>query len=241
MRVSVLSLLFPLKQFDIFLEQINLLRLGFPRRIPRSVTVPKVPMENGKRDRDDMEPRVLLAASGSVAAIKFGNLCHCFAEWAEVRAVVSKSSLHFLDRLSLPREVTLYTDEDEWSSWNKIGDPVLHIELRRWADVMVIAPLSANTLAKIAGGLCDNLLTCIVRAWDYSKPVFVAPAMNTLMWNNPFTERHLCSLDELGVTLIPPIKKRLACGDYGNGAMAEPSLIYSTVRLFWESQVRQQS
>ncbi|EOA31448.1 hypothetical protein CARUB_v10014631mg [Capsella rubella] len=205
-------------------------------------------MENGKRDREDMEvndiprkPRVLLAASGSVAAIKFGNLCHCFTEWAEVRAVVSKSSLHFLDKLSLPQEVTLYTDEDEWSSWSKIGDPVLHIELRRWADVLVIAPLSANTLGKIAGGLCDNLLTCIIRAWDYSKPLFVAPAMNTFMWNNPFTERHLLSLDELGITLIPPIKKRLACGDYGNGAMAEPSLIYSTVRLFWESQAHQQS
>ncbi|KAG2315854.1 hypothetical protein Bca52824_018976 [Brassica carinata] len=191
-------------------------------------------MENGKRDRDDMEvvvqpssrkPRVLLAASGSVATIKFGNLCHCFTEWAEVRAV----------------EVTLFTDEEEWSSWNKIGDPVLHIELRRWADVMVVAPLSANTLAKIAGGMCDNLVTCIIRAWDYSKPLFVAPAMNTLMWNNPFTERHLLSLDELGITLIPPIKKRLACGDYGNGAMAEPSLIYSTVRLFWESQAHQQS
>lgn len=113
-------------------------------------------MENGKRDRQDMEvntpprkPRVLLAASGSVAAIKFGNLCHCFSEWAEVRAVASKSSLHFLDKLSLPQEVTLYTDEDEWSSWNKIGDPVLHIELRRWADVLVIAPLSANTLGKV--------------------------------------------------------------------------------------------
>ncbi|CAF1933426.1 unnamed protein product [Brassica oleracea var. botrytis] len=166
-------------------------------------------MESGKRDRDmevqttHRKPRVLLAASGSVAAIKFGNLCHCFREWAEVRAVVSKSSLPFLDRLSLPRE-------------------------------------GAGTRS-IAGGLCDNLLTCIIRAWDYSKPLFVAPAMNTLMWNSPFTERHLLTLDELGVTLIPPIKKRLACGDYGNGAMAEPSLIYSTVRLFWESQAHQQS
>ncbi|KAE8728431.1 Phosphopantothenoylcysteine decarboxylase [Hibiscus syriacus] len=73
--------------------------------------------------------------------------------------------------------------------------------------IMVIAPLSANMLSKIAGGLCDNLLTCVVRAWDYSKPMFVAP----------------------------PVSKRLACGDYGNGAMTEPSLIHSTVRLFLES------
>ncbi|CAI9780504.1 unnamed protein product [Fraxinus pennsylvanica] len=173
-------------------------------------------------------PRILLAASGSVAAIKFANLCHCFSEWAEVKAVATKASLHFIDIASLPNDVTFYTDEDEWSTWKNIGDSVLHIELRRWADIMVIAPLSANTLGKIAGGLCDNLLTCIVRAWDYSKPFFVAPAMNTLMWNNPFTERHLMTIDDLGISLIPPVTKRLACGDNGNGAMAEPSLIFST-------------
>ncbi|KAL5580112.1 hypothetical protein UlMin_012554 [Ulmus minor] len=186
------------------------------------------------------KPRILLAGSESVAAIKFRNLCHSFDEWAEVRAVATRVSLHFIDRASLPKDVILYTDEDEWTSWNKIGDNMLHIELRRWANIMVIAPLSANTLGKIAGGLCDNLLTCIVRAWDYNKPVFVAPAMNTFMWNNPFTEQHLITIDELGISLIPPITKRLACGDFGNGAMVETSLIYSTVRLFvesWKSRV----
>ncbi|KAM7264773.1 hypothetical protein ACFE04_002456 [Oxalis oulophora] len=207
------------------------------------------------------KPRILLAASGSVAAIKFRNLCHCFSEWAEVKAVATKASLHFIEKETLPEDVVLYTDDDEWSSWNKIGDNVLHIELRRWADILVIAPLSANTLGKerkvfggvtnmctleigncnirqwlMAGGLCDNLLTCIIRAWDYSKPLFIAPAMNTFMWTNPFTERHLMTIDELGITLIPPVTKKLACGDYGNGAMAEPSLIYNTVRLFVESR-----
>ncbi|XP_049378519.1 phosphopantothenoylcysteine decarboxylase-like [Solanum stenotomum] len=193
-------------------------------------------MEPGQINGPPRRPRILLAASGSVAAIKFANLCRCFSEWAEVKAVATKPSLHFIDKASLPEDVILYTDEEEWSTWKKIGDSVLHIELRRWADIMVIAPLSANTLGKIAGGLCDNLLTCIVRAWDYNKPLFVAPAMNTLMWNNPFTERHLMVIDELGISLIPPVSKRLACGDYGNGAMAEPSLIYSTVRLFYESR-----
>ncbi|KAI4976388.1 hypothetical protein ZWY2020_049995 [Hordeum vulgare] len=120
---------------------------------------------------ESSRPRVLLAASGSVAAIKFESLCRIFSEWAEVRAVVTKSALHFVDRSSLPSDVVLYTDDDEWSTWTKIGDEVLHIELRKWADIMVIAPLSANTLAKIAGGLCDNLLTCIIRAWDYKKPI----------------------------------------------------------------------
>lgn len=182
------------------------------------------------------KPRVLLAASGSVAAIKFESLCRSFSEWADVRAVATKSSLHFVDRSSLPSGIALYTDDDEWSTWKKIGDEVLHIELRKWADILVIAPLSANTLAKIAGGLCDNLLTCIVRAWDYSKPLFVAPAMNTLMWNNPFTERHLQTINQLGIILIPPVTKRLACGDYGNGAMAETSQIYTSVRLACKTQ-----
>lgn len=94
-------------------------------------------------------PHILLAACGSVAAIKFANLCRCFSEWAEVRAVVTQASLHFIDRAAIPKDVVLYTDQDEWTSWNIIGDSVLHIELRRWADIMIIAPLSANTLGKV--------------------------------------------------------------------------------------------
>jgi phosphopantothenoylcysteine decarboxylase len=90
-----------------------------------------------------------VAASGSVAAIKFETLCRGLAEWADVRAVATASSLHFIDMASLPSGVALLTDADEWSTWGKIGDEVLHIELRKWADAMVIAPLSANTLAKV--------------------------------------------------------------------------------------------
>lgn len=95
------------------------------------------------------KPRILLTATGSVAALRFGNLCHSFSRWAEVKAVATGGALHFLDRASLPNDVILYTDEDEWSNWNHMGDSVLHIELRRWADIMVIAPLSANTLSKV--------------------------------------------------------------------------------------------
>ncbi|KAL2508033.1 Phosphopantothenoylcysteine decarboxylase [Forsythia ovata] len=184
------------------------------------------------------KPRILLAACGTVAATEFAKLCHCFAEWADVKAVVTQSSLHFVDRSSFPRNVRLYTDQDDWLTWRKVGDSVLHIELHRWAELMVIAPLSANTLGKIAGGLCDNLLTCIMRAWDYSKPIFVAPDMNPFMWNNSFTEQHLMVIDELGAALIPPEKKTLPSGDYGNGAMAELSIILSAVRIFLGSQAQ---
>ncbi|MCO5591479.1 hypothetical protein L7F22_045462 [Adiantum nelumboides] len=183
-------------------------------------------------------PRIILAASGSVAAIKFGVLADSLLDWAEVRAVATRSALHFIDSQSLSPSVKLYVDEDEWTSWAKIGDDVLHIELRKWADAMVIAPLSANTLAKVAGGLCDNLLTCLVRAWDCSKPVFVAPAMNTFMWENPFTQRHLESVKDLGFVMISPIPMKLACGDYGNGATAEPFVIDSTLRLSMHNRVK---
>ncbi|KXZ53881.1 hypothetical protein GPECTOR_6g799 [Gonium pectorale] len=123
-------------------------------------------------------------------------------------------------------------DEAEWRQWRSVGDPVLHIELRRWADVLLVAPLSANSLAKMAGGMADNLLTCVVRAWDFRKPLLLAPAMNTAMWASPFTARHLETLQQVGaaaggapgggVRVIPPVSKRLACGDEGTGAMASP-------------------
>src|SRR5436189_194001 len=78
-------------------------------------------------------------------------------------------------------------------SWRR-DDPVLHIELRRWADLFLIAPLDANTLAKLASGLADNCLTCVWRAWHPARPVVLAPAMNTLMWEHPLTRQHLRQL-----------------------------------------------
>ena len=86
--------------------------------------------------------------------------------------------------------VPVFADADEWR-WQSRGDSVLHIQLRQWADVAVVAPLSANTLAKAALGLCDNLATCVLRAWDWRKPLVVAPAMNTMMYEHPVTHEHL--------------------------------------------------
>lgn len=116
-------------------------------------------------------------------------------------------------------------------------DPVLHIELRKWADVLVVAPCTANTLAKLAGGLADNLLTCVARAWEFgaggrvAKPFLLAPAMNTCMWEHPVTAQHLGTLQGWGVQVIPPIEKVLACGDKGVGAMAEVDAIVAAIKL----------
>lgn len=70
----------------------------------------------------------------------------------------------------------------------------IRLDLRKWADAFIIAPLDANTLAKIANGLADNLLTCVARAWDFNKPFYFAPAMNTCMWEHPLTNEHVKKL-----------------------------------------------
>src|SRR5262245_61417473 len=149
---------------------------------------------------------VLLGVTGSVAALRTPEL---FAELRRrghaVKVVATQASLYFFDPVALgpvggrrnPEVVTL--DEDEWPGrgdgkrWER-GEPVLHIALRDWAELLVVAPLDANTLAKMACGLCDNCLTCVWRAWDPARPVVLAPAMNTLMWQHPFTRRHLRAL-----------------------------------------------
>lgn len=173
---------------------------------------------------------VLVAVTGSVATIKIEELVSSLSLHFNVILVTTQSASHFFDIQILKQKVQVFADEDEYNLWNQKGDPVLHIELRKWADALVIAPLSANTLAKIACGLCDNLVTCIVRAWDFEKPFIVAPAMNTLMWTNKFTATHLQVIeDQLGGTIIHPISKVLACADVGVGAMASVQSIVETV------------
>ncbi len=176
--------------------------------------------------------KVLLGVTGSVAAIYTREL---FDELRgaghEVKVVATTAALHFFD--PAPLADALVRDADEWPGERyRRGDPVLHIELRRWADVLLIAPLDANTLAKLALGLADNCLTCVYRAWDRSRPVVLAPAMNTRMWEHPATGRHLRQVaEDLGASLrlVPPVVKRLACDDVGEGAMAPREAILAVI------------
>ena len=208
---------------------------------------------NFKRRKEDYKVDVILGMTGSVASIKAGELIMRLAYLAgpritSLKVVATKAAKHFFNweevkkDLSSPSvSIEFHSDEEEWRDWKKVGDPVLHIELRRWADILVIAPCSANTLAKLANGLCDDLLSCIVRAWDFKDPnkrLIIAPAMNTMMWESPFTQKHLETLVELGggtmddqkrVQIIGPVEKTLACGDVGNGAMASPEDIVRLV------------
>jgi phosphopantothenoylcysteine decarboxylase len=203
---------------------------------------------------------VLLGVTGSVAAILTPSLFQSLRKAGhKVKMVATKAALYFFDPASIepkknkrnPEAVIL--DEDEWPGKRyERTDKVLHIELRRWADILLIAPLDANTLAKLASGLSDNCLTCVWRAWDRGKPVILAPAMNTLMWEHPMTVRHFRQLAEdtgagpipdlelldlvdwindhsENLLVVPPQSKRLACDDVGIGAMASVESIVAAI------------
>lgn len=200
---------------------------------------------------------IVLAGTGSVAAIKYWRLMRALKELGDVKGVLTSSG-EFFAKKSLTQDVlddnlvaSLVTEEDEWN-WNEIGDPVPHINLKDWADVLVIAPLSANTLTKMTVGICDNLLTSMYYAWPKHKPIIVAPAMNTDMWNNPLTRKHLIELRQRHVKdelvepslLVPgfervsifhvvePVESKLACGVVGKGAMAPLADIVSAVERY---------
>ncbi|KAF8964232.1 flavoprotein [Flammula alnicola] len=168
---------------------------------------------------------VLLITTGSVASIKAPLIVKELLSYANVlvEVVASKASLAFYKKEDIEKAgARLWTDEDEWTGAFKIGDPILHIELRRWADIVLVAPCSANTLSKIAHGLCDNLPTSLIRALAPTTPTYIFPAMNTLMYEHPLTAEHVRIIkDVVGYNVVGPIGKKLACGDIGAGAMTE--------------------
>lgn len=197
---------------------------------------------------NDGKSHILLAASGSVATIKLPLIAQALAqnENVSVRIIVTENAREFLQSQAeeQPRLESLYNirgidgiyyDSDEWSKPWVRGDKILHIELRRWAHVLMIAPLSANTMAKMSNGISDNLLLSVVRAWDTTgmidmqrKQIMIAPAMNTAMWRHPITRKQLKTIDQdwtdgerSSVILLRPMEKELACGDTGDGAMMD--------------------
>jgi len=162
---------------------------------------------------------VLLITTGSVASIKAPLIVSELLAYEKVKVevIATKTSLGFYDLQQIEIAGSrVWLDEDEWTGTFEIGDPILHIELRRWADVVLIAPCSANTLSKIAHGLCDNLATSLLRALSPTTPTYVFPAMNTLMYEHPLTSEHIRIVQDIvGYDVVGPIGKGLACGDVG--------------------------
>ncbi|KAK0439892.1 flavoprotein [Armillaria borealis] len=168
---------------------------------------------------------ILLITTGSVASVKAPLIVKELLKYDKVKVQVVSTgpSLAFFKREDIENgDTRVWTDKDEWPMSFKIGDPILHIELRRWADVVLVAPCSANTLSKIANGSCDNLVTSLMRALAPTTPTYIFPAMNTLMYDHPLTAEHLRIVrDVVKYNVVGPIGKGLACGDIGLGAMTE--------------------
>ena len=234
---------------------------------PRAAVAGSAPLVAAEHAGDGKQ-HLLLAATGSVATIKLpsmvGALLAAHGGRLAVVILLTDAAARFLDGQSAeqpslaalaatPGVQALYTDADEWAApWTR-GAPILHIELRRWADLLVVAPLSADALARIVAGLSDGLLLSVVRAWDTAgdiddgpkKRIIVAPAMNTAMWHHPLTRQQVRVLEaEWGVggqaedgagagagwvEVLRPVEKELACGDVGDGAMHDWRDIVSVI------------
>lgn len=173
--------------------------------------------------------KVLLGVTAGIAAYKTANLVRLFIKsGAEVQVVMTPASRDFITPLTLstlskhPVHSTFYDKEDENEVWNN------HVELGLWADLMVIAPATSNTLAKMANGTCDNLL--LATYLSAKCPVFFAPAMDLDMYKHPATKRNLDQLQEYGNILIPAASGELASGLVGEGRMAEPEDIISHIK-----------
>ncbi|WP_288984632.1 bifunctional phosphopantothenoylcysteine decarboxylase/phosphopantothenate--cysteine ligase CoaBC [uncultured Flavobacterium sp.] len=168
--------------------------------------------------------KILLGISGGIAAYKTANLVRLFIKaGAQVQVVMSPASLHFVTPLTLatlsknPVYSTFYNEEDGNGEWNN------HVALGLWADIMLIAPATANTLSKMANGNCDNLL--IATYLSAKCPVYFAPAMDLDMYKHPSTLDSFHKLKSFGNIMIPAENGELASGLSGEGRMAEPENI----------------
>lgn len=171
---------------------------------------------------------IILGITGSIAAYKAADIASRLTkDGHEVHAVMTRTATEFIAPLTLQtltRHPVLVTLEDEKQSW-KPG----HIDLADRADLLLVAPASANTLARFANGLADDPLSSIYLALPRTTRVVIAPAMNGKMWDHPATRRNVAQLAEDGCTFVGPDEGDLACGYQGIGRMATVDSILAAV------------
>ncbi|KMQ66767.1 phosphopantothenoylcysteine decarboxylase [Chryseobacterium angstadtii] len=173
--------------------------------------------------------KILIAVSGGIAAYKIHFLIRDFVKkGAEVQVIMTPDTEQFVTKLSLstlskkPVYSEFYGDNGTWNS---------HVELALWADVMIVAPCTANTLAKMTHGMCDNLV--IATYMSAKCPVFIAPAMDLDMYAHPSTKQNLEMAEDYGHFIIPAESGELASGLIGQGRMAEPETVFRAVENFF--------
>ncbi len=200
-----------------------------PARAARHLIARVTPLGVHSHDDSPAHRRILLVVTGGIAAYKTPELVRRLREKGlAVRCVLTKGGKQFVAPLALAAvsEDKVYEDLFSLTDESEMG----HIRLSREADLVLVAPATADILAKMAAGLADDLASTLLLATD--KPVMAAPAMNVRMWEHPATQANLATLKKRGVRFVGPEEGDMACGEWGMGRMAEPDAIVQSVGAF---------
>jgi phosphopantothenoylcysteine decarboxylase / phosphopantothenate---cysteine ligase len=178
--------------------------------------------------------KILLCVTGGIAAYKAAELTRLLTKSGrDVRVVMTAAAKHFVGTATFQALSGHPVSDDAWDKTYAAGMP--HIDLARWADVIVVAPASADAMAKFANGLADDLLSTLALARDV--PLIVAPAMNKQMWEHPATQRNVATLRADGVAIFGPGHGDQACGEVGDGRMLEPQQIVDALDAWAQPKI----
>ena len=178
--------------------------------------------------------KIVLGISGGIAAYKSAELARALIqEGAQVQVVMTEAAQQFITPITMQALTGKLVFTNQWD--DRIANNMAHIELSRQADAILIAPASADLIAKLSLGLADDLLSSLCLARDC--PLLVAPAMNLQMWAHPATQRSITRLNSDGITILGPSSGDQACGEVGIGRMLEPSEICEQLIAFFQPQV----
>lgn len=170
--------------------------------------------------------KILFQISGSIAAYKSAYLISKLVQDGfDVQTIATESALNFIGKATLEGLTSKPVLTDQFLD----GEMMSHINLMKWADLIILAPATANTINKMANGIGDNLITSLFLAYNFDKPYLIAPAMNTNMFQHPATEASIKKLISWGIKILPTESGYLACGDYGSGKLLDPDKIYDQI------------
>jgi phosphopantothenoylcysteine decarboxylase/phosphopantothenate--cysteine ligase len=181
--------------------------------------------------------KILLIICGGISAYKSLELIRLLKkQGAEIKTILTKSAKEFITPLSVASLSQEKVYDDLFNAENEAE--MDHISLSRWADVILVAPATANTISKLSAGSSDDLASTVILASD--KDIFLAPAMNVRMWEHPSTKQNLTKLKSYGYKIIGPEVGDMACGEFGEGKMTEPKEIFQTIETYFSELTKNQ-
>jgi phosphopantothenoylcysteine decarboxylase/phosphopantothenate--cysteine ligase len=183
------------------------------------------------------QKKILLIICGGISAYKSLELIRLFKkQGSEVKTILTKSAKEFITPLSVASLSQEKVYDDLFNAENEAE--MDHISLSRWADLILVAPATANTISKLSAGSSDDLASTVILASD--KDIFLTPAMNVRMWEHPSTKENLNKLKSYGYKVIGPEIGDMACGEFGEGKMTEPKDIIQVIELYFNSLINNQ-